>query len=477
MQDVPNIVRERLRNAATESRHPDADVLAAFAEKSLTERERGAVLEHLARCRNCRHVVALALPELAETVVAPSPVGLSPARGWSWPVLRWGLAVAGVAIVASFGVMQYQKHSAGGNVARLTVSQGEQFQPAAAPDPVESSQAQKTVPSSGAAGTITAADKKADKKENERRVLASSPARAEAAETVNAQRPLSGRQFTELIPLSNSAPQPRRMAPGPIHGVAGGVGSGASVGGPVTGQQQAQQQSLPQVQMAQVQTAPGPISAGGNLRAPDTSTMAAARSQTLTVEVSGAAPLTQTETATLEPPTQTIGSNDADYLSRAKPAMTPQPLPGATVGGLLSIPIPSWNISSDGGLQRSFDQGKTWQDVDVTANSATAMASAQPGNSSSAEFEKVEKKQAAAPTFRTVAAMGPEVWVGGIAGVLYHSVDAGGHWTRVVPIWGGAVLSGDIVSVEFSDAQHGKITTSTSAVWTTSDDGETWQKQ
>jgi photosystem II stability/assembly factor-like uncharacterized protein len=37
--------------------------------------------------------------------------------------------------------------------------------------------------------------------------------------------------------------------------------------------------------------------------------------------------------------------------------------------------------------------------------------------------------------------------------------------------------TGDIVGVEFSDTQHGKISTSAGEVWMTGDDGETWRKQ
>ena len=62
MQNVPKIVRERLKAATPAVDHPDADVLTAFAERSLPKREQGVVLEHLARCGDCRDIVALALP-------------------------------------------------------------------------------------------------------------------------------------------------------------------------------------------------------------------------------------------------------------------------------------------------------------------------------------------------------------------------------------------------------------------------------
>jgi photosystem II stability/assembly factor-like uncharacterized protein len=77
--------------------------------------------------------------------------------------------------------------------------------------------------------------------------------------------------------------------------------------------------------------------------------------------------------------------------------------------------------------------------------------------------------------FRAVAALGPEVWVGGKAGALYHSSDQGTHWTQIKPTANGAALTADIVGIDFSDAQHGKLTTSEGKIWTTSDGGASWQ--
>jgi photosystem II stability/assembly factor-like uncharacterized protein len=38
-------------------------------------------------------------------------------------------------------------------------------------------------------------------------------------------------------------------------------------------------------------------------------------------------------------------------------------------------------------------------------------------------------------------------------------------------------LTADIAAIEFTDLQHGKITTSAGEVWTTEDAGQTWRKQ
>src|SRR2546425_10552609 len=109
---------------------------------------------------------------------------------------------------------------------------------------------------------------------------------------------------------------------------------------------------------------------------------------------------------------------------------------------------PRWNLSSEGILQRSFD-GRTWQAVPVADNAV----------------------------FRAVSAVGPEIWVGGNAGSLYHSSDSGQHWTQVKPAVNGSPLTADIVGIEFADAQHGKLTTSNRETWTTSDAGQSWTRE
>lgn len=110
---------------------------------------------------------------------------------------------------------------------------------------------------------------------------------------------------------------------------------------------------------------------------------------------------------------------------------------------------PRWSLSWDGVLQRSLDSGRTWQTVPV----ATHMI------------------------LRALAANGLDIWVGGKAGALFHSSDAGQHWAQVLPIANGQSFVGDIVGVEFSDGLHGKLTSSSREIWITSDAGQTWRKQ
>ena len=56
MEQIPKIARQRLQVMARAGDHPDLNLLAAFAEKSLHGDEREGVLAHLAQCAECREV-------------------------------------------------------------------------------------------------------------------------------------------------------------------------------------------------------------------------------------------------------------------------------------------------------------------------------------------------------------------------------------------------------------------------------------
>ena len=109
MAGIPKIVEQKLHAMATMEDHPDANLLGAFVEKSLAQVEQLRVLEHLSRCASCREIVSLTAtqPGIA------SAVSVAPARaGWlSWPVLRWGAAVACVVVVGTVVTLRQQHES------------------------------------------------------------------------------------------------------------------------------------------------------------------------------------------------------------------------------------------------------------------------------------------------------------------------------------------------------------------------------
>jgi hypothetical protein len=152
-------------------------------------------------------------------------------------------------------------------------------------------------------------------------------------------------------------------------------------------------------------------------------------------------------------------------------AITGPNVPLQTEPAMMVRALPQWSINSNGGLQRSFDAGGTWEDVNVEAAAVDTLPQAEGEAGGAAQNVK---KTATPLVFHAVAAIGPEVWAGGSRGLLYHSADSGTQWMRISPSSGDAVLTGDIAGIQFTDAQHGAITTSSGEVWTTSDNGQSW---
>jgi hypothetical protein len=103
----------------------------------------------------------------------------------------------------------------------------------------------------------------------------------------------------------------------------------------------------------------------------------------------------------------------------------------------------SWSLSPNGDVQRSIDSGRTWQSLPVAGS-----------------------------PFRAINALGNDIWVGGNAGALYHSADAGQSWTKISP-----VSTDDVTHIEFSDAQNGLLNTANGDIWTTSDGGRSWHSK
>jgi Photosynthesis system II assembly factor YCF48 len=468
MQNVPKIVRERLKVPTPAVNHPDADVLTAFSERSLPELERDIVLEHLARCGECREVVALALPASEAVQIAPSPSS----SGWlAWPTLRWAFVAAGIIVVSSLGVLRYQRQSRSSTMAYKV--------PAAA---VADTEAQnQPVPTPAA----PKAAEERDKAEVPSRLVSRNEDQKASKHDTSSGSARPDVSNAPVIPSSTGA--------NAVHG--------ALAYGPRLANQQLQQNSNLAFQTQAPAAAPPPLvrqrrgdEVSANAQVPAASQMAAVQSESVQV----ASPAQNQDALVLRSksiPLQPLDGGSAETtVSQAEPGTTvlkgSVKLPGGTApsevaGAIARAPNTSWTISSDGGLQRSFDQGTTWQDVNVTSNNSVGGAVGGPKLDVAAKASPVKAKDAAvtfkkevvAPTFRAVAANGADVWAGGSAGLLYHSTDAGANWSRVVPAASGAILAGDVIALDFPDPQHGRISTSTAEVWITADAGQTWQKQ
>ena len=578
MQGLPKIVRERLKAGVSLADHPDANVLAAFSEKSLPRLERDIVLEHLARCDNCRDVVAFALPEVEIAEVRPSP---SPSRWLTWPALRWGFATAGAVAIAAVGIVQYQRSTRPQMIAKLSprnqaaAAHVEPEAPSAVAAPANKMVDRDQTPSSRRALAALPTPPVANERKDETRLVAPSATvhrppvqNSIVGRAVRGYAGAGGPGFVQQQQTAQAQLQTPSAAAGqqmanmsanlklPASGAVGGVATGsqpqvqgasaeseqsdyasASVGRakpPVPAadtDKSKPAQDQPVVSRLKIPAFPGQI--GGHVVDPSGAVVANARI-TITPSGAGEAATTLTDSAglwviaglpsgTYRATAQAQGfkttdielnydaSQPAMYSLTLSPGSVSQtvevsaasvPVEPAAVGGAIAgkevqqVPlvgrnvtdlaslapgvVPRWSITPVGGLQRSLDQGSTWQDIDVQAipaDTATVAALAKSSVTKEAIADKKVAKQPAPPVFRAVAANGADVWAGGSGGALFHSLDAGNHWLRILPRADGSKLTGDILSLEFPDPLHGRITTSSSEVWTTSDDGVTWQKQ
>ena len=458
MQAIPKIVRERLKAATPAVNHPDADALTAFAEHALPEVERAVVLEHMARCSECRDIVALALPaiEPVQTAIGPSP------RGWlTWPALRWGFVAAGIVGIASFGLLHLQRSRQPVTIASKSP----------APVEVAANRPKKQSLDQFAAASAEKRDK-----------VQSPPSLADSVEKESA----GDEKKNMAVPVVPATPVQQ------VGRARDGAAYGAQLPhGPRLPNQQQQLNAFPYPAPAPPQ--PSALAKQQDAAKPSANLNVPASREMVEVEGAPARLETQAQSPAAQ---QSAGDDSASaHVGKAKPAVTPQvasgtaptaesPAPTQATGGAVLVsaaPLPRWTISPSGGLQRSFDQGNTWQDVDVNANSASYASAtslevaAKTSRAKAKDSGQTLKREIAHLTFRTVVAAGAEVWAGGAT--LYHSQDAGNHWIRVIPASAGAMLTGDIVSLEFPDPQHGKLSTSTAEVWTTADNGQTWQKR
>lgn len=193
-----------------------------------------------------------------------------------------------------------------------------------------------------------------------------------------------------------------------------------------------------------VQTQPSPAST-----ATDNKVSQAPAASAETVEVTGATPQVTASPSTVK---GSIAERRAGMMAKAAPPFVPRSpaeTAASTVGGakLVDFHAPQWRLSDSGIPQRSFDSGKTWDEVRVENGTS----------------------------FRALSAQGADVWVGGAKGALYHSADLGLHWIRVIPVANSSTLNEDVVRIAFSDPSHGTVTTSSGTAWVTSDAGKSWQ--
>ena len=491
MEQLPKIVHQRLQATASARVHPDPDLLTAFAEKSLTERERTQVLQHLGQCADCRQIVALAMPEMLE----PSP---SPTRTqwFSWPVLRWGALAACVVVVSAAVTLHYERRESAERVVAPST-------PApAAPAPPESLALESQVPQQldqKLAAKIPppspfqsdrdelTAGKLAKQREGTAARSAAIPSVSKNFESAGVGDRLAennpqrlGQKGIDQGVIEQLKHQPKNEQTKDEQSKAGQLNNnrlamaqadatkldGTKTDGTKTDATRTDElksaskpATVPVEQMAASAPAPAPAAESksndkeAQAKPPSENPGSAFGGVTETVTVEAEATQIQTSQASVgraKKPKKKSKKESREQVESAAAAEQNLPMVGRNVSNLTTLTkiAPSWTVSPDGAVQRSFDSGKTWQTIPVAGN----------------------------VVFRALAANDADVWAGGSAGALYHSSDAGEHWSQIKPVADGKPLTADILTVQFGDAQHGSLTTADHETWTTTDAGETWHK-
>jgi len=422
--EVPKIVQYRLRSGGpgpAEQSHPDADLLAAFAEQALSQAERESVLGHLALCADCRNVVVLALPAaepvaaLAEaeavkvdTETASHPYPEKPHRSWfAWADmrsfnLRWAALTAGVA-VALFAVYVGLGHR--GNPALPGAARIANSDASSAP---AKQIASELPPQNRLEANAAKAETQPTPAKEKREIF---PGRMRTAFAKKNQVGQPG----SLVANGRVAnyPAPAEQTPAPAAG--GLVSSAPSSTNDTVGASAA---------MTEVTTASSDIGVMTRGQAPSVEKAKAPVDETVADQVG-----------------KTTTANAPMALQTNRTFATSAALPPATLKrGTM------WMIST-GVLKRSLDGGRSWQ---------TALEGEHP--------------------WLCYAALGQDVWAGGQAGALEHSNDGGASWSSIAVTAHGQPLNSDVIQIDVQDPRVA-LTTANHEVWTSSDGGKVWEKK
>lgn len=444
MTEVPKIVCDRLLAAAldqssstknaADSTHPDADVLTAFAEQSLSASEREGVLDHLVLCENCRDIVALALPTetvgaipiSAEGVTIHDQISRAPKpvthRIFAWPSLRWAALAACVVVVGSVFLLRLGKLNP-----TMRRSASQQIVPSAAP--------------SSASGAPTSAQTN----------LASGTPQSKEAPPLKytARQALSpSPQAESAMLLARNKKSPQRADK--LANMPGGLALDESEGG----------------ETGRAATETAEVSAAASEVSPSPDATLTARNEAPAIEK--AKPALQGAT------TEANGllASEANQPQGTNPAVAPMLQARARSSAKLTVSASptsaasfaqrhlAWAIRA-GVLQRSPDDGQTWQD---------SLRADHP--------------------LLCYASHGKEIWTGGQGGTLYHSTDGGVTWVQAHPSADIRQLTADVSQIDLRNSSAGSdnlqgngaqtsievvVSTSNKESWTSLDGGKSWK--
>jgi hypothetical protein len=420
--------------------HVDANLLAAFAEKALTENERTQVLSHLAQCAECREVVAFTMPAGAAVTEAARreylwtmrPQGTR--RFWTpWTVLRWGAiaaALCGVTLVVVLHPALWK--------GRLELSK--ETRPAPPASPVAT--ANRAVPEPATPPVPASASPNAQAQGKPSEGLAEAK-KAPPPLGLNRQAEVTrtnAQQQTSPLMMAARAP-----AASPSESGATGTERSESLGAKREETHEENENAEVRALAREPLPAPG-TSADVTAPSPEVETRAEssagssaahASSQGVVIAAGSAGGVSPPAAAENAAPRITVRSTGHAMSLASVRALQ---APGA--------PAAVWRVGEGGQLERSTDGGKTFEEIQVAHG--------------------VE--------LRAVAALGIQVWTAGTGGALFHSVDRGATWNRVAIAAGGNAVTETITGIRFDNPWQLTITTASGTQWATGDIGQHWWK-
>jgi hypothetical protein len=465
MSELPKIALARLKAKADrpkpagasagppafgESAHPDANLIAAFAERGLSDREQTQVLNHLNQCADCRAVAAFMVPA---ATAEEQPVRNKAVVRWNpWPMLRWG-ALAGVLGILAIVVVSHPdlwRHDQ--KLAKVT----------SPPAPAGNVEKAPT-----AVAPLPSTPPPAKDAELDARLRTREPAseRVRLKKESAAQLDLAKRDRVAALPAKQHATMMASVRP-PVelreaNAPAVGMGRRESLGdearsvavaspalstpaAPAAGPTAASEQAGKATAESNRSTAPQNVTQSVTVSADSEVVVVTSPSTTATGGAPGAAP-SQTSAAKTAPRGATQGNMQG--LARGSQfgigAFSKEMKLKAGAAADL------WRVATDGNVQHSVDGAKSFQTIEIVHG----------------------------VKFQSVAANGNDVWAGGDNGTLYHSLDAGATWKPIAINVEGNAMTETIAAIQLHSPQRVIILTASGSAWVSEDGGVHWRKQ
>lgn len=401
---------------------PDADLLAAWFDRSLAPAEASRIELHAASCGVCQQILAaLARSEPAVTRAAPLPEADDAlARPWHWH-WRWLVPVATVLVVAVVGSRTLwapapaSESAAVGADARLVEQKAAVPTPAAPGAPAEA-----TPVGVNSAATAQQADARASRTADEPVRRPNSPPDTIVA---RADRQTAAAKDVGATPSNAEGPSAasRELAAAPPMPAAPAVARPAAVADATYVAREESKLAGAAQSMSKAE--------GGSVA----NRAAVAERTVATDRMAAPAPAPHVAGALPRAAVQPLGVSKAGSPSPLRVAASPGNLPGAPV---------LWRFGEGGLVERSDDAGQTWQRQSSGVDAAILAG--------------------AAPSQRVC-------WLVGVKGLLLRTTD-GRTWKRLA-----APTTSDIIGIVATSETSVRITTVDRQEFTTSDGGSTWQ--